>query len=609
MPNKDAQSLLMYAGKGVPAPAPFDKMQVSVTAPVSMYNNAGKAAAFLFPSVLNAFNKWKEMRDDPEDDSVGGVAEVGQYYIGEVPTRTPGMVALVQWDYSTGETRACVYDKALKQSTSYSISRSNSRDGNEVVFTMFPFLMQDEEFAEAVKAVIEGLNSNPSTVSDQAYVMSDNVYRRLTSEKVGYSFKRSPDFGPESIKKLVVDNHGLYQVLSGNFQVLASVFDDSAAIASASSIPADEFAGQYQFHTRTLTPEEQTLVPKIPDWVVIPEEAKMFCEVAQKSTGRAKPKRNFMFTGPAGTGKTQNAMTMAAGFNLPYVAYTCNSDTEIFDFIGSMMPVTAQDADKKSQEEFGNVQNTFASNIDLDQIMVEIMFDPASAYEKITGKEKADANEADCMHALMGMRKTGTDTFSDTSGQQFHYVETDFIRALRNGWVVEIQEPATIAKPGVLGGLNRLLEQDGQIMLPTGETITRHPDAVVIVTTNLSYAGCASMNQSVIDRMNMVAHTTLPDTETILQRTMGITGFKDVPTAKKMGTVIEKLTETMNALDITDGEVGVRSLIDWMDATMDIGDPYKAALYTVIAKASLDKDDRDTLREQCLDPYFPQQSR
>ena len=68
------------------------------------------------------------------------------------------------------------------------------------------------------------------------------------------------------------------------------------------------------------------------------------------------------------------------------------------------------------------------------------------------------------------------------------YVETDFIKALKNGYVVGIiQEPSTILQPGVLVGLNSLLEQEGTITLPTGEVIRRHPDAVVVVTTNVGY--------------------------------------------------------------------------------------------------------------------------
>lgn len=80
-----------------------------------------------------------------------------------------------------------------------------------------------------------------------------------------------------------------------------------------------------------------------------------------------------------------------------------------------------------------------------------------------------------------------------SNGQTYTYVETDFIKALKYGYVIEIQEPTTIMQPGVLVGLNSMLEQTGSITLPTGEIINRHPDAVVVVTTNVTYEGCRGL--------------------------------------------------------------------------------------------------------------------
>ena len=41
---------------------------------------------------------------------------------------------------------------------------------------------------------------------------------------------------------------------------------------------------------------------------------------------------------------------------------------------------------------------------------------------------------------------------SQSGGQTYRYVDTDFIKALRYGYVIEIQEPSTIVQPGVLVG-------------------------------------------------------------------------------------------------------------------------------------------------------------
>lgn len=144
------------------------------------------------------------------------------------------------------------------------------------------------------------------------------------------------------------------------------------------------------------------------------------------------------------------------------------------------------------------------------------------------------------------------------------HVETDFIRALKHGYVVEIQEPTTIIQPGVLVGLNSLLEQNGTITLPTGEVIHRHPDAVVVVTTNITYEGCRGMNQAVLDRMNLAEDIDLPTPEIMVQRAMSVTGCEDDLMVGKMVQVVSDMADFCHKNGITDGSCGMRSLIDWI---------------------------------------------
>lgn len=110
-------------------------------------------------------------------------------------------------------------------------------------------------------------------------------------------------------------------------------------------------------------------------------------------------------------------------------------------------------------------------------------YDPAGVYQALTGVENAAATSQDCMSIVLDRvtekvrALSRRDENSKSSGQTYTYTETDFIKALKNGYVIEIQEPSTIVQPGVLVGLNSLLEQTGTITLPTGEVIKRHPDA------------------------------------------------------------------------------------------------------------------------------------
>ena len=63
---------------------------------------------------------------------------------------------------------------------------------------------------------------------------------------------------------------------------------------------------------RKLSALELSLVPKLPDWYIIPPEVVDICKHAQATTGRPMQMRNFLLRGPAGTGKTMGAKAIAA---------------------------------------------------------------------------------------------------------------------------------------------------------------------------------------------------------------------------------------------------------------------------------------------------------
>jgi hypothetical protein len=185
-------------------------------------------------------------------------------------------------------------------------------------------------------------------------------------------------------------------------------------------------------------------------------------------------------------------------------------------------------------------------------------------------------------------------------------VDTPLLDAIRHGYVCELQEPSCIANPGVLVGLNSLLDNCQTITLPTGERVQRHPDAVIIVTTNSDYEGCRSINQSVISRMDLIYDMESPDINTMVQRVQKITGFNDEAMAAKMALVVRDIADRCRQTMITDGSCGMREFKSWVLSTMVTNDPYESALTTVIASASADADNRAELISTCLDPQFTQ---
>lgn len=161
-----------------------------------------------------------------------------------------------------------------------------------------------------------------------------------------------------------------------------------------------------------------------------------------------------------------------------------------------------------------------------------------------------------------------------------------------------------IAKQGVLVGLNSLLDNCKAIKLITGEVIERHPDTVIVLTTNNDYNGCRELNQSVISRMNLIFDMETPNASVMTKRVMGITGCKDKSIVRKMAETIEKIIKECSEKMITDGSCGMRELINWVQSYMICEDALAAAEYTVLASVSAESENRDAIRSTCITPVF-----
>lgn len=530
---------------------------------------------------------------------------------------------LVVYDSNTGTLLASVYDSNMETFENYTLN-SSGRDGAAVMMALFPMLMQDDEFKENFEAYQDELNvgyPHMDKATEYMALMCDNAYRRIKDDSCAAHIKVNVDKAGNlmRVSQTHLDSGSFTPttVLAGEFKIFAQT-GPAQIYSTTETIDHADFEGQYVLNKRTFTPQETMLIPKLPEWYIIPKEVVDICKHAKATTGKSMQMRNFLLRGPAGTGKTMGAKAIAAGLGLPYMKYTCSANTEIFDFVGMIFPDSADgstgsaqlDAERETLMQMGGINYANVSKLmklpDLD----DMDYDPAGVYMALTGVENAAATSQDCMSIVLDrvtekvreLSRTVEDKSS--SGQTYRYVETDFIKALKHGYVIEIQEPSTIVQPGVLVGLNSLLEQSGSITLPTGEVIQRHPDAVVVVTTNTSYEGCRGMNQSVLDRMSLVRDVELPSPEVMAQRAMSVTGATDEYEVSKMVQVVNDLAEYCRKNSITDGSYGMRSLIDWIISSEITGDVYESALYTIISKATADELDREALISTVLEPIF-----
>lgn len=602
-----------------PLPAPFDKLANRKVKVSSKYGDGTEST--LTATMIKAVHAVCGCMNGSVEGAVG---VIDHRYVAEYKSSMgPDDYHLVVYDSNSGSVVASVYDKNTEAAASYVLNTSG-RDGAAVMMCIIPFLMREDEFKEKMDAYYdEFIKGFPDMNKATEYmaILCDNAYRRIKDDSCPAHVKVGVDKAGNLMRVSQVQlDAGKFTpttVIAGEFTIFAKT--GPATIQKASTIVEHkDFVGKYELGKRTLTPQERALIPQLPEWYIIPNEVIDICKHAQATTGKSMQMRNFLLRGPAGTGKTMGAKAIAAGLGLPYMKYTCSANTEVYDFVGMMIPDTenvttgdaALDAERDALMAMGGI--TYANVAKLMKLpdLDDMDYDPAGVYQALTGMENAAATSQDCMGIVLDRVTEKVRDLSRTVQKEdgnapgFRYVETDFIKAIKNGYVVEIQEPSTITQPAVMVGLNSLLEQSGSTTLLTGEIIQRHPDAVVVVTTNTSYEGCRGMNQSVIDRMSLVRDVELPTPEVMVQRAMAVTGATDEYQVSQMVQVVNDLAEYCRKNSISDGSYGMRSLIDWIISTEITGDAYESAKYTIISKATSDELDRESLISAVLEPIF-----
>ena len=602
-------------------PVPFDTMTNKKVKVASMYG--AKTESTLCGSVIKAVHAMCRCMNGTGEGAVGQIdtnKSVAEYK----SSVGPDAYHLVVFDAASGSALASVYDKNTELIEQY-VAHPSQRDGAAIFFALMPFLMSDVEFDETFQEYYDQFIAgypDMAKATESMAILCDNAYRRIKDDTcpahINITVDKSGNLMRVSQGQLDSGSFVPTSVTAGEFTIFAKT--GPAVIKKAGVVVEHtDFVGKYPLTLgRTLSALEQSLIPKLPEWYIIPPEVVDICKHAQKTTGRPMQMRNFLLRGPAGTGKTMGAKAIAAGLGLPYMKYTCSANTEIFDFTGMIFPETDAvstgspelDREREILKSMGGISYANVAKLmrlpDLD----DMDYDPAGVYQALTGVENLAATVQDCMCAVLEKVTEKVQALSkraenrQSSGQNYTYVETDFVKALKHGYLVEVQEPSTIIQPGVLVGLNSLLEQEGSITLPTGEIIRRHPDTVVIVTTNVSYEGCRQMNQSVVDRMSLVKDIDLPEPEVMVQRAMAVTGCADEYLVSQMVQVVNDMVDYCRKNSITDGACGMRSLIDWVISAEISGDPYLSAKYTVISKATADEEDREALITTILDPMF-----
>lgn len=584
-------------------PAPFDDPALSGPKDygISQYNGTGRVmkATLHAPSIraLLAYAKLVLATEaGAATDGLGVVGHQGNTFkIAEY--KSAGKTDCVVFNVNTGKFIVGQFPDGSDTPNPYNLGMGGG-SGSAMLFALMPIFDSDTEFHDCFNTFKQQMDAgwpDMKVAEETALTLCDNMYRRIEAasvlHKAGIKVAIPASGNITALSKMALDN-GSYTPtgeLYGSFTILQVGVQPTAMNTVYSHA---DFVGKFSLSQRKLSAREEAMVPVLPDYYIIPKEVVRVCEHAMLTTPTSQPMRNFLFRGPAGTGKTMGAQAIAAGLHLPYTLITCNTNTEISDIVGQFIP------------DAGDSAGGAGSDIGKLPKISDIIMHPPSVYKELTGIYDEDRTEDDVLEKLIEIAVSKLMVKEEKHGQRIRYVESPLLEAIRHGYVCEVQEPSCIMSPGVLVGLNALMDNCQLITLPTGERVHRHPDAVIVVTTNAGYEGCRPLNQSILSRLELKYEMEAPNLATMVQRIMKITGFTDEQEATKMAKVVQDIDERCRQTMILDGCCGMREFKAWVLSTMITKDPYESALSTIISSASADPDNQADLISTCLEQQY-----
>lgn len=480
--------------------------------------------------------------------------------------------------YSSGQCKGAIRTETGRYTPIKTIgSRSDDLDTTPIFMALLGRLaIESKEFA----ARLETAKQRGTLEEADVYYFSDAAHFALEGNHITVSM---PGGNIDLLTAQTVESNALMgNILCGQPKILGS-----SNVLQGQNITFQ--AAMREFETwrkdKIWTDEEKLLIPTFPDDFPVMPEAMKICRRYVATHEDKVPMLNFMWRGVTSYGKSTGVAQIAAMLHLPLLKITCNSTMETRDFLSSIVP--ASNPQPRKLEDLPTFD--------------EIAFDPESAYFSITGHEKDNVTSEECLKAY-------AEAFAAHSrenhheGPLFKHVESNFVRALERGYLLEIQECSRIKDPGVLVGLNEFDHPGAIIPLVDGSYVRRSKDAVVIYTDNCGYASCRPVDPSVLRRMALIIDSNEIPEETAIARVIYNTGFQDMTLLKKMYNVWQEIRTFCADRDITEGSISLNELERWAQCVMADG-------YTnlkencedcVISKATSVKEDQDDIISSVL---------
>ncbi|TGY25360.1 VWA domain-containing protein [Enterococcus hirae] len=305
------------------------------------------------------------------------------------------------------------------------------------------------------------------------------------------------------------------------------------------------------------------------------EEQRIAAEIFENWNDPEMKISNILLEGDAGSGKTQLAKALSADLQLPYTKITCFADMDKSDVFGALLPIVESDVDE-DQELIDAINQTET----LEAVLRLIK------HHYNLSTEMAKSKLADFIKRMEQ---------NENSNVRYKYYPSEIVRAIEKGYLLEIQEPTVIRDASVLVALNSALEPNGLLNLPTG-VVVRHPDCVIIITTNRNYQGNRSLNESLRDRMQHAEKMDLPSLEVMAERALGKTKIQQPELLLKLAEIIRLLDDTAKANAIK-GVAGMRSYFYWANTWKQGQDLFQSIYPKVLYKLTTVPEELEILTQ------------